>query len=104
MAASSSRQINVFVRLRPLNDAERLEGDEAWRREGDDALLEVLDHARAERPPRAFRYDRVFCAATGNAAVYFRRADHPQTGRGDAAAATWTFRGDSVAATPRPRR
>ena len=34
----------------------------------------------------------------------FRRADLPLTNRGDAAAATWTFRGGCVAATPRPRR
>ena len=27
--------------------------------------------------------------------VYFRRVDIPQTGRGDVAAATWIFRGDT---------
>ena len=30
-------------------------------------------------------------------ALYFRRADIPQTGRGDAVAATWTFRRDRAA-------
>ena len=37
----------------------------------------------------------------------FRRVDNPQTGSGDAAAATRIFRGDGIAATPRadiPRR
>ena len=33
-----------------------------------------------------------------------RRADIPLMNHGDAAATTWTFRGDGVAATPRPRR
>ena len=36
--------------------------------------------------------------------MYVRRADPPQTGRNDAAATTWLFRGDGVAATPRLRR
>ena len=35
---------------------------------------------------------------------YVRRADISPTNRGDAAAATGIFRGDKVAATPRPRR
>ena len=35
---------------------------------------------------------------------HLRRADLPKMGRGDAAAATWIFRGARVAATPRPRR
>ena len=34
---------------------------------------------------------------------YFRRADIPQTGRGDAAGATWRLRGERSSATPRLR-
>ena len=33
--------------------------------------------------------------------TYVRRADVPRTSRGDAAAATWIFRGDGIAAAPR---
>ena len=34
----------------------------------------------------------------------FCRANTPETGRGDAAAATWIFCGDESRAAPRPRR
>ena len=36
--------------------------------------------------------------------MFFRRADVSTMNRGDAAAATWTFRWKEIAATPRPRR
>ena len=76
------------------------------------ALLMVQDRSKARKLATLLN-DAVSSAA------YFRRADLPKMGRGDAAAATWIFSGDEsrrrrgrdvdiqrrrVAATPRPRR
>ena len=64
----AERQIRVCVRVRPLTEAEHLEGDEAWILEGTSRIVER--YVEENRTARSFAFDRIFPASSLNDAIY----------------------------------